>query len=130
MKVFAGTVGLVALLGTVAVAQQVEVSRLGGAQITLHLHDFLQPDELVVLRLVATDANALSVFVPEGTGFAALAASPDDGFIRDGAPVGSAVAISGVPDGDEARARALAGCEAKKAGQAACVIVLDIAPAG
>lgn len=110
-------------------AVPVEVTTLGTSQVTLHLHSFLAQDELTVLRLVAQDANALALFVPAGEGFAAMAASPDDGFIRDGVPVSSAVALSGIADGATAQADALAACEAARKGAAACVLVLEIAPA-
>ncbi|MGL5012289.1 MAG: hypothetical protein ACRC6I_20670, partial [Paracoccaceae bacterium] len=107
----------------------VEVTVLGENSITLHQHAFLTEDENTVLGLVATDASALALFVPEGAGFAALAASPDDGFIRDGVPVASAVALSGLADAEAARVEALAACEAARVGEAACVVVLEVAPA-
>lgn len=122
----------VVMVATGAAAQDgvaTEVTTLGASQVTLHLHDFLGEDELTVLRLVAKDANALELFVPAGEGFAAMAASPDDGFIRDGAPVSSAVALSGLADAATAQTDALAACEAARKGAAACVLVLEIAPA-
>lgn len=122
----------VVMVATGAAAQDgvaTEVTTLGASQVTLHLHDFLGEDELTVLRLVAKDANALALFVPAGEGFAAMAASPDDGFIRDGAPVSSAVALSGLADAATAQTDALAACEAARKGAAACVLVLEIAPA-
>ena len=122
----------VVMVATGAAAQDgvaTEVTTLGASQVTLHLHDFLGEDELKVLRLVAKDANALALFVPAGEGFAAMAASPDDGFIRDGAPVSSAVALSGLADAATAQTDALAACEAARKGAAACVLVLEIAPA-
>ena len=106
-----------------------EVTTLGTATVTLHLHGFLTAEELTVLRLVAKDTNALALFVPTGAGFAAMAACPDDGFIRGSAPVPGAVALSGQQDAETARTDALAACERAKQGQAACVIVLEVAPA-
>jgi hypothetical protein len=120
------------VLATVAHAESeapTEQATLGTSTITLTVWPFLTEDELTVLRLVTTDANALALFVPEATGFSALAASPDDGFIRDGAPVASAIALSGLPDAETARTNALATCAEKKAGAADCVIVLEVAPA-
>jgi hypothetical protein len=120
------------LMATAAQAQdapETEVTTLGASTVTLHLWDFLSEEELTVLRLVATDTNALALFVPDAAGFSALAASPEDGFIRDGAPVASAIALSGLPDAEAARTAALTDCAAKKAGAADCVVVLEVAPA-
>jgi hypothetical protein len=131
MKVMLAGVAAWGLAASGVFAQDVpvEVTTLGTSQVTLHLHGFLAEDELTVLRLVAKDTNALALFVPEGEGFAAMAASPDDGFIRDGAPVASAVALSGLADADTAKADALAACEAARKGEAGCVLVLEVAPA-
>ena len=121
------------LLPFAALAQDAvptEVSTLDGATVTVHLQPFLSEQELVLLRLVATNSDALAVFVPDSSGFTALAVSPDDGFVRDGVPVSSAVALSAMPDAATAAAEAIAGCEAKRSGTAPCVVVLDISPAG
>ncbi len=107
-----------------------EVSTLDGAAVTVHLRPFLSEQEIGLLRLVATNSDALAVFVPDRSGFAAMAVSPDDGFIRDGVPVSSAVALSGLPDAATAARDAIAGCEAKRSGAATCVVVLEISPAG
>jgi hypothetical protein len=123
--------GLLLMMAGIALAEEAvptEVGVLEGSSITLHLHSFLTPEELTVLRLVTVNADALAVFVPSKDGFAALAVSPDDGFIRDGLPVASAVALGALPDAGTAQAEALAACEAKRVGAAACVIVLDISP--
>ncbi len=101
----------------------------GAATVTLYLHPFLTGAELATLRLVATDAQALSLFVPSGTGHAALAVSPREGFVRDGALVASAVAIGGLPDATSARTAALAACDTARRAKAACVVVLEVAPA-
>lgn len=107
----------------------VETSTLGTSAITLYLHPFLTAEELTTLRLVMTNEQALSLFVPGTLGHAALAVSPDDGFIRVGAPMGSATAVADLPDAEAARTGALAGCDAARQGEAPCVIVLEIAPA-
>ncbi|MDP3264533.1 MAG: hypothetical protein U1E06_01330 [Tabrizicola sp.] len=107
----------------------VETSTLGTSAITLHLHPFLTEEELTTLRLVMTNEQALSLFVPGTPGHAALAVSPDDGFIRVGAPMGSATAVADLPDAAAAAAAALAGCDAAKQTEAPCVVVLEIAPA-
>ncbi len=121
---------LLMLIAPAAQAEQAtEVTTLGSSTITLTLWEFLTDEELTVLRLVATDANALALFVPDAAGFSALAASPDDGFIRDGVPAASAIALSGLADAEAARTSALAECTAKKAGAADCVVVLEVAPA-
>lgn len=107
----------------------VETTTLGTSAITLHLHPFLTEEELTTLRLVMTNEQALSLFVPGTLGHAALAVSPDDGFIRVGAPMGSATAVADLPDAEAAGTAALAGCDAAKQGTAPCVVVLEIAPA-
>ena len=121
-----------ALIAGVALSAQAqvatEVSTLGDFTITLHLHDFLTADDLTVLRLVAKDKTALAMFVPEQGGFAALAASPDDGFTKDGAPVASAAALGGLPDAAAAADAATKACQAATTAKSACVIVLEVAP--
>ena len=107
----------------------VESAVLGTSAITLHVQPFLTKEELVTLRLVMTNDQALSLFVPDKAGFAALAVSPEDGFIRDGAPVISAIALAGLPDAATAAAKAVEACNAARAGTADCVTVLEIAPA-
>lgn len=129
MKVMlAAVVLLMASAAWAEVAVTPEVSTLGASTITVTPWGFLNDEELTLLRLVATNPDALTLFVPEGSGFAALAVSPDDGFIRGGVPVGSAIALSGYVDAETARAETLAACAAKKAGAAECVVVLDVAP--
>ena len=105
-----------------------ETAVLGKSQVTLYLHDFLTDEEKATLRLVLSNEQALAIFVPENKGFAAMAASPDDGFIRGGHPVASAVALAGLPDAATAEAEALKACAAAKTGAAACVIVLKVTP--
>ena len=123
--------GIVVTAATAAGAGGVptESARLGESRVTLHVHPFLSGQELTALRLVMSNEDALAVFVPAKGGYAAMAVSPDDGFIRDGVPVASAVALAGLPDADTATAQALAGCDSAKAGAAPCVVVLEVAPA-
>jgi hypothetical protein len=121
---------LVALPAVAQDAVPTEVGTLDGATVTVHLQPFLSEQELGLLRLVATNSDALAVFVPDPSGFAAMAVSPDDGFIRDGVPVGSAVALSALPDAATAATNAIAECDAKRGGEAPCVLVLEISPAG
>lgn len=106
----------------------VETAVLGKSEVTLYLHDFLTAEEQATLRLVLSNEQALQIFVPDNKGFAAMAASPSDGFIRDGKPVASAVALAGLPDAATAEAEALKACAAAKTGAAACVIVLKVTP--
>ncbi|MFZ1471038.1 MAG: hypothetical protein WAT09_18980 [Paracoccaceae bacterium] len=124
--------GLAALVAGQAFAAEVpvETATLDTAEITLHLHDFLQKDELATLRLVMSNADALALFVPKAGGYAALAVSPDDGFIRDGKPVESAVALAELPDAETAAANALKACDDLRKGSAPCVVVLSVAPKG
>jgi hypothetical protein len=127
---FALAASLFALPALAQDAVPAEVGTLDGATVTVHLHPFLSEQEVELLRLVATNPDALAVFVPDRNGFAAMAVSPDDGFVRDGVPVASAVALSAMPDAATAAAEAIAACEAKRSGAAPCVVVLDISPEG
>ncbi|MDB5666552.1 hypothetical protein [Cypionkella sp.] len=120
-------------LASVASAQQVktEVAELDGFSITLHQHAFLTQSELATLRVVMSNRDALALFVPDSSkGFAALAVSPDDGFLPEGAPAKSAQAIGGLPDAATAAQAALAACDGLRKGAASCVLVLEIAPKG
>lgn len=121
----------IAISGSIAVADPAtsEHFDLGASRITLHLHDFLTDEELAVLRLVGQNEEALALFLPEGAGgFGALAVAPADGFIRDGMPAESAVALSELPDMDGAKAAAVAQCNTLRSGGRACEVVLEIAP--
>jgi hypothetical protein len=120
-----------ALLPLPALAQDIptEVQSLGTSQVTVHLHPFLTPEEQAALRLVASNEQALALFVPRAGRHAAIAVAPGEGFIRGGQPVASAVAMSDLPDTEKARAAAIEGCEAARKTGPACVIVLDVAPA-
>ncbi|MDO9637451.1 MAG: hypothetical protein Q7J44_02810 [Pseudotabrizicola sp.] len=122
---------LIAATGSFAAAQTVPVEAgvNAGSAVSLHLHPFLTAEELATLRLVATNDQALSLFVTSRTGHAALAISPQDGFVRDGSPVPSAVALGDLPDAAAARTAALAACDQARKGQMPCVVVLEVAPA-
>ena len=131
-------VGLVVGLGAVMAAAVcspalaevlTEVSRINGAKVTFYVHPFLDETELATLRLVATTEQALSLFVPSKTGFAAIALSPDDGFIKAGKPAASASAVAELPDAAQAATKALEMCNAARSGAADCVIVMEISPA-
>lgn len=129
MRFFMGAVAVVLAAGAVQAADvPVETAVLGKSQVTLYLHDFLTEEEMATLRLVLSNEQALQIFVPDNKGFAAMAASPADGFIRGGQPVPSAVALAGLPDAATAEAEALKACEAAKTGRAACVTVLKVTP--
>ncbi|MFN7004384.1 MAG: hypothetical protein ACK4NW_13250 [Roseinatronobacter sp.] len=113
-----------------AVAQQTMAERyeLDGAQVTVLTHPFLSDEELLTLRLVGQNRDALSLFVPEGSGYAAIAVAPSEGFVRAGMPVDSASAISGLPDLATARTSALEACNAARRAGPACEVVLEVAP--
>lgn len=133
MKYVGAGVALAFGLATAGAAEVVktEVAELGASSITLHLQPFLTEVELSTLRVVMTNPDALAIFVPDSSkGFAALAVSPDDGFLPAGAPAASAQAIAGLPDQATAAKDALAACDKLRKGQAACVLVLEIAPKG
>ena len=121
---------VLAIAALPAQAQQVntETFTLDGAQITLHLHPFLTEEGLTMLRLVGQNRDALSLFVPEGARFAALALAPGDGLLRDGMLTESATAIADLPDLETAREAALDGCNAARSGDKPCVIALEIQP--
>lgn len=116
-------------LPSFAQAAPVEEAQLGKAFIRLHVQPFLTPEEVSTLRLVMTNEQALSLFVPNSAGHAALAVSPVDGFIRDGKPVASAIAIAELPDPAAAAQAALSACDAARTGRTPCVLVLEVAPA-
>lgn len=121
-------------LGALPVLAQevpVETAKLGKSNVTLHVQPFLTEEELATLRLVMTNKDALAVFVPGKPGsFAALAVSPDEGFIRDGQPVASAQALADFKDGATAATEAMAACDAARAkkSKAPCVVVLEVGP--
>jgi len=124
----------VALIGVAALAEDVpvEVSTLDASQISLHLYPFLTEQDLTTLRLVATNRDALSVFLPSKNPrhFAALALAPADGFLQDGTPAASAIALSDFPDAAAASKATLAACDAKRDPKTAlCVVVLEVGPA-
>ena len=105
-----------------------ETATLGEYNVTMHVQPFLTEDDLSILRLVLTSQDALALFVPQANGFAAMAASPDDGFVKDGVPSASVVALGGLPDAATAAANAVDGCQKAKQGAADCVVILEIAP--
>lgn len=110
----------------------VEVSTLDGSQVTLHVYPFLKDEELRTLRLVATNRDALSVFLPskDSKHYSALALAPDDGFLVDGAPAATAIALGDFPDAAAAVKATTEACDAKRAkGTAPCVAVLEVGPA-
>ncbi len=119
-----------AVMATASVAQDAvaEEFELDGVSVTVLAHDFLTEEELMTLRLVGQNSEALAVFVNVGDGFAALAVAPDEGFVRGGVPVNSASALSDLPDLNAARAAALEACNAARDGGADCEVVLEIAP--
>ena len=133
MKYLGVGVALALGLATAGAAEAVktETGVLGSSSITLHLQPFLTEAEVSTLRVVMTNPDALAIFVPDSSkGFAALAVSPDDGFLPAGAPAASAQAIGGLPDAASAAKDALAACDKLRKGGAACVLVLEIAPKG
>jgi hypothetical protein len=106
-----------------------ETHRLAGQQVTLHLHPFLSDEETAMLRLVASNEQALAVFVIGARRHAAIAVAPAEGFVRAGVPVPSAFAISDLRRAADARTGALEGCERARQTGPACVVILEVAPA-
>jgi hypothetical protein len=107
----------------------VETARLAGQEVILHVQPFLTDEELLTLRLVLQSKEALALFVKSDKGFGAMAVAPDEGFIRDGQPVASAVAIAGLADAETAARAALEDCEKARKKGADCVLVLEVGPA-
>ncbi len=109
----------------------VEVSKLDGSQIKLHVYPFLKADDLKTLRVVATNSQALQVFVPGNKAhYSALSLAPADGFLTDGVPAATAIALSDLPDAATAAKKTKAACDAKRGKKGKpCVTVLEIGPA-
>lgn len=132
MKVLGLGIAFGVVLAGVAQADlpPVETGTLEGAKVTIYTWDFLTKDELAALRLVLDNKDALALFVPaDGKGgFAALAVSPDDGFIRDGALSPSATAIAGFETQEAASQAAVDACNKARKGEKDCTIVLEVAP--
>lgn len=105
-----------------------ESATLGDYTITLYLHPFLTEEDLTVLRFVTTSTDALALFLPTASGHAAIAVSPDEGFVKGGAPMPSVVALGGLPDAQTAQTDSLAACQKAAASKTPCVVVLQIAP--
>lgn len=120
---------VIGLAASAAVAEEVpvETTEVDGTVVRLHVHGFLKEDELEVLRLVATNADARGVFVPEGAGFAAVAVAPEEGFVRKGQPVPSATAVAGAETPEAAAAQATEACNAARERGPDCVVVLEVA---
>jgi hypothetical protein len=122
---------VLALVMTAAAAAaeevKVETTEAEGVEVKVYTYDFLSKDELTTLRLVATNADARALFVPEGDGFAALAVAPREGFIKGGQPVPSATAVAGLPDAAAAAAQAVDACNKAKSRGPDCVVVLEVA---
>lgn len=121
-------VGATVATGGVAQTVQSEQFALDGVSVTVFAQDFLTEEELMTLRLVGQNRDALAVFVAAGEGFAALAVAPQEGFVRGGVPVASASALSGFADLGAARAAALEACDAARDSAEPCAVVLEIAP--
>ena len=130
MRVILG-LGLVVALAGAAMAGEVptEVATLKGQKVTLHIYPFLTADELMALRLVKTNKQALQLFVTSSAGYSAMAVAPNEGFVRDGGLVPSVLAIGDLPNAEAAAAAALKGCNAARQGGKACVVVLEVGPA-
>jgi hypothetical protein len=105
-----------------------EVLDPGNATVTLYLHPFLTEQEVTILRQVGSNAEAMRAFLGGVSGYAAIAASPAEGFFRDGRPVASAVALSQLPDATAARNGAVAACQAATRAAVPCVALLEVAP--
>ena len=127
--ILAAALGLGLAGGAFAQDVATEVTTLGGSTVTLHLHNFLTEEELATLRVVGASEEALKLFVVSDKGHAAIGVSPDEGFIREGAPVASAIAVADLPDAETATTEALKACDAARNGEAACVILLQVSPA-
>lgn len=106
-----------------------EASTLAGQQVTLHLHPFLTAEDLAILRAVATNEQALGLFLTRPGRHGAIAVAPAEGFLRGGQPVASAAALSDLPSAEEARQAATETCRRARRNGPDCVVVLEVAPA-
>ena len=116
------------LAGIASAMEPVESENLntGNIAVTLHLYPFLNDEEQAILRQIGSHEDAMRTFLGDTDGFAAIAASPQEGFFRNGMPVASAVALSQLPDAETARRNAVAACD--EAAGTGCVVVLEAAP--
>jgi len=105
-----------------------ETATLGDYTIQLNLHPFLTEEDLSILRLVSSDMQYLSLFVPQANGHSAMAASPDEGFVKDGVPVASAVALGGLDSAETAAKNAIDACQKAAKTKTPCVVILQVAP--
>ena len=103
-----------------------EVLSAGALSVTLHLHPFLQGQELEVLRQLGANEDAMLTFIGSADSYGAIAVSPRQGFFRNGAPVPSALPISQLPDAETARRAAIDACSNAAGGR--CVVLLEAAP--
>ncbi len=125
-----GVFGLAALgLAGMALAQtaNVESYSLDGVDVQVTVHPFLTEEEVATLRLVGQNREALGLFIADGPGYSALAVAPAEGFIRDGVPIGSAIALSGLESAEAASQAAIEACDAARQGGPDCVVVLEVA---
>lgn len=102
---------------------------IDGVRITLHLHPFLRADEVELLRQIGASADAALALLGGAGGHGAIAVAPAEGFMRDGQPGASATALGQLPDAAAARSAVLDACNAVRRGGAACVVVMEAAPA-
>jgi hypothetical protein len=105
-----------------------ETVDLGEVRVTIYTWAFLSEAELSALRLAQADAGALARLVPAAKGFAAVAVSPDEAFLQDGALIAPGQAVSGLPTLEAAWMAAYEACNALRTGETDCTIVLEIAP--
>ncbi|MFC0280117.1 hypothetical protein ACFOHK_11080 [Falsigemmobacter intermedius] len=130
MKPFVAALALGLMTLSPLQAQEVrgKTYRLGAQAVTVYDHAFLNAEEKATLDLVATNEQALALFVTKPGRYSAMAVSPDDGFIRGGQPVPSAIALSDLESRDAARAAVLKDCNAARKGKKDCLLVLEVAP--
>ncbi|MBK5926069.1 hypothetical protein [Rhodobaculum claviforme] len=98
------------------------------AEVTLHLHAFLSPEDRALLEAVAASPEGLAMLLGDSGGHGAIALAPGEGMVRDGVPSASAAAVGALPDAAVARARALEMCDAARSTRPDCAVVLEVAP--
>ena len=121
--------GLMAGWAGIAAADMppMEWAAVGEAVILVYPLAFVTEDEAKLLRGFLTDAEPLARLMPLD-GFGAVAMSPDDGLWREGGWVGSVTPVGGMAGAGDAAEGALAGCNARRTGQAGCVVVVEVQP--
>ena len=119
-----------AIAPTTASAQDIasETYNVDASEVTIYLHDFLTETDIDALRILAQSTDALALFISSPGTFGAVAVAPGEGFLVDGIPAESVVAISDLPSAEDADLAAREACDELRSDTAPCVVTLAVAP--